>query len=138
MLKYDFISEEWIVSRTAGRVYRLAAILSLALFLILVALIAGEIPRILGPVLKPLLLAGIVGAAITVVGMEFFLFRFDDSHPLKQIFWFCVMIFVSLGLALCCLMVYSRSKALANSCADHGVEPRVNQKELSHWNGSEL
>jgi len=125
MLSYEYINKEWIVSRAARRVYRLAAILSLVLFLIMAAQLVGEVPSVLGPVLKPLLLAGILGAGITVVGMEFFLFRFDDSHPLKQIFWFCVMLFVPLGPALYCLIVYSRSNALKNSCADSVKEASV-------------
>jgi hypothetical protein len=125
MLSYEYINKEWIVSRAALRVYRVAAILSLVLFLIMAAEIVGEVPSVLGPVLKPLLLVGILGAGITVVGMQFFLFRFDDSHPLKQIFWFCAMFFVPLGPALYCLIVYSRSKALRNSCADSVKEASV-------------
>ena len=125
MLSYEYINKEWIISRTARRVYRLAAILSLVLFLIMVAQLVGEVPSVLGPVLKPLLLAGILGAGITAVGMEFYLFRFDDSHPLKQIFWFCAMFFVPLGPALYCLIVYSHSKALNNSCADNVKQASV-------------
>ena|SRR5882762_5862330 len=121
MLKYDLTNKEWIVSQIARRVYRISAVISLALYPVLVALIAGEIPENLAPVMKPLLLGSILGAAIVVVGMEFFLFRFDDSHPVKQIFWFCVMIFVPLGPALYCFLVYSRSKAFKNGPAD-GVE----------------
>ena len=112
-------------SSPARGVYRLAAILSLVLFLIMVAQLVGEVPSVLGPVLKPLLLAGILGAGITAVGMEFYLFRFDDSHPLKQIFWFCAMLFVPLGPALYCLIVYSHSKALNNSCADNVKQASV-------------
>jgi hypothetical protein len=109
MQQYDYINKEWIVSRAALRVYRLAANLSLALYPTLVAQIAGEIPKNLGPVMELLLLASIVGAAVTAVGMAFFLFRFDNSHPLKQIFWFCVMLFVPLGPALYCFLVYSKA-----------------------------
>lgn len=107
MQPYDYINKEWIVSCAARRAYRLAAMLSLALYPILVAQIAGDVPKSLGPVMKPLLLVSIVGAAITAVGIEFFLFRFDDSHPLKQLFWFCAMLFVLLGPALYCFLVYS-------------------------------
>jgi hypothetical protein len=49
--------------------------------------------------------------------MEFFLFRFDDSHPLKQIVCFLVMLFPILGAALYCFIVYSRSDVLKNACA---------------------
>jgi len=125
MLSYEYINKEWIVSRAARRVYRLAAILSLELFLVMAAQLVGEVPSVLEPVLKPLLLAGILGAGITVVGMEFFLFRFDGSHPLKQIFWFCAMLFVPLGPALYCLIVYSHSKALKDSYADSVKEASV-------------
>jgi hypothetical protein len=107
MQPYDYVNKEWIVSSRARRVYRLAAILSLTLYPILTAQIVGEVPKNLGPVMEPLLFASIVGAAITAVGMEFFLFRFDDSHPLKQVFWFCAMLFVPLGPALYCFLVYS-------------------------------
>ncbi|MFZ0277895.1 MAG: hypothetical protein WA254_03385 [Candidatus Sulfotelmatobacter sp.] len=113
MLRYDFINKEWIVSRAARRIYRTAAVTSLALYPIMVALRVSEVPRILVPALRPVLLASIIGAGVTLVGMEFFLFRFDDSHALKQIFWFGAMLFIPLGPALYCLLVYSRSKAFA-------------------------
>jgi hypothetical protein len=114
MLRYDYINKEWIVSRAARRVYRTAAVISLALYPIVVGLIVNEIPRILVPALRPLLLASVVGAGITLVGMEFFLFRFDDSHALKQILWFGAMLFIPLGPALYCFLVYSHSKAFAD------------------------
>jgi hypothetical protein len=114
MLRYDYINKEWIVSRAARRAYRTAAVVSLALYPIVVALMLGEIPGVIAPALRPLLLASIVGAGITLVGMEFFLFRFDDSHALKQILWFGAMLFIPLGPALYCFLVYSRSKAFAN------------------------
>ena len=121
MQPYEYINKEWIISRAARRVYRTAAATSLALYPILMAWMAGEVPRILQPALRLLLLACIVGTAITTVGMEFFLFRFDDSRALKQIFWFCAMLFVPLGPALYCFRVYSRSKALETIRPD-GVE----------------
>jgi len=49
--------------------------------------------------------------------MEYFLFRFDDSGALKQVFWFCVMLFAPLGPALYCFLVYSRSD-MVKECAD--------------------
>jgi len=114
MLRYDYISKEWIVSRAARRGYRTAAVTSLALYPIVVALMMGAIPRSLVPALRPLLLFSIVAAGITIVGMEFFLFRFDDSHALNQILWFGAMLFIPLGPAVYCFVVYSRSKAFAN------------------------
>lgn len=114
MLRYEYINKEWIVSPAARRVYRTAAVTSLALYPTVVGLMVGQIPSILMPVLKPLLLASVVGSGITVVGMEFFLFRFDDSLALKQILWFGAMLFIPLGPALYCFLVYSRSSTFAN------------------------
>ncbi len=118
MLKYEYINKEWIVSPTARRVYRASASLSVALFFGWWAiLVAGGIPETIAPVVRLLLLAGVLGAGITFVGMEFFLFRFDDSRPLKQIVWFLVLLFPLLGAALYCFIVYSRSDVLKSSCA---------------------
>jgi hypothetical protein len=112
MLKYEYINKEWIVSPKACRVYRASATLSVALFFGWWAiLVVGRVPETLAPVVKLLLLAGVLGAGITVVGMEFFLFRFDESHPLKQAIWFLVMFFPLLGAPLYCFVVYSRSYA---------------------------
>ena len=77
----------------------------------------GGIPSTIAPVVRLLLLVGALGAGITFVGMEFFLFRFDDSHPLKQIVWFLVMLFPLLGAALYCFIVYSRSNVLKSTYA---------------------
>jgi len=116
-MKYEYIKKEWIVSPTARRLYRASAVLSLALFFVWWAiLVVGRIPETLAPVVRLFLLVGVLGAGITIVGMEFFLFRFDDSHPLKQISWFLVMLLPLLGAALYCFMVYSRSDVLKNSC----------------------
>lgn len=118
MLKYEYIKKEWIVSPTARRIYRASAGLSVALFFGWWAiLVVGRIPETMAPVVRLLLLAGVLGAGITIVGMEFFLFRFDDSHPLKQIVWFVVMLIPLLGASLYCFVVYSRSGVLKSSCA---------------------
>jgi hypothetical protein len=118
MLKYELINKEWIVSPTARRVYRVSASLSVTLFFGWWAiLIMGGVPESIAPVVRVLLLVGMLGAAITLVGMEIFLFRFDDSHPLKQVVWFCVMLFPLLGTALYCFIVYSRSDVLKSSGA---------------------
>lgn len=118
MMKYEYIKKEWIVSPLARRVYRASALLSMALFFGWWALlVVGRIPETLAPVVRVFLLVGVLGAGITIVGMEFFLFRFDDSHPVKQILWFLVMLLPLLGAGLYCFMVYSRSDVLKNSCA---------------------
>ena len=113
MLRYEYISRGWILSRTARRVYRLSAAVSIFLFFGWVALLLRwPIPENLEPLVQPLLLLGVLGAGTTFVGMEYFLLRFDNSPALKQIFWFCVMLFPILGAALFCFLVYSRSEVL--------------------------
>jgi len=82
----------------------------------MVAVVSDGIPATLIPAARVLLFFGVLGAGITIVGMEYFLFRFDNSHPLKQMFWFCVMLLPILGAALYCFIVYSRSEVLKSSC----------------------
>jgi uncharacterized membrane protein YuzA (DUF378 family) len=113
MLRNYYINKEWIVSDTARRIYRIAASLSLALFFFLMAVrIIGGVPQALVPILKLPLLAAVLGAAVTMVAMEYFLFGFDNSSALKRVFWFCVMLFPPLGPSLYCFIVYSRSDVL--------------------------
>lgn len=113
MLRYELVSPRLIVSRTAYRVYRVSACLSVLLFIGLFVVIAeGSVPEMIAPLAQPLLLVCVLGAACTIVGMEFFLFRFDNSHPLKQVLWFCVMLFPLLGPAFYCFVVYSRSDVI--------------------------
>lgn len=119
MQSYEYINKKWIVSPVARRVYRISASLSVALFFGLwVVLFQGAIADTSAPFARLLLFVGALGAGITFVGMEYFLFRFDDSHPLKQIVWFCVMLFPLLSAALYCFLAYSRSNAL-KSGAEH-------------------
>ncbi|HET7890467.1 MAG TPA: hypothetical protein VFL34_03040 [Candidatus Sulfotelmatobacter sp.] len=118
MVSYEYISKNWIVSPAASRVYRVSAALSVGLFFGCWALLSGNgIPLTIAPIVRVLLLVGALGAGITFVGMEFFLFRFDDSHPLKQVVWFLVMLFPFLGAALYYFIVYSRSTVLRNAYA---------------------
>jgi len=118
MLKYEYLKKEWIVSPSARRIYRISASLSLALFFgMWLTFFEGGIPELMAAVARLLFFAGALGAGITLVGMEFFLFRFDDSHPLKQAIWFCIMLFPLIGAALYCFTVYSRSDAHERSSA---------------------
>jgi hypothetical protein len=64
-------------------------------------------------VVRALLLVGVVGAATTMVAMEYFLFGFDQSSGLKKLFWFGVLLFPPLGPAFYCFVVYSRSNGFA-------------------------
>ena len=107
------------MSLTARRVYRVSAALSIALFFGWWAILfVGGIPSAIAPLVRLLLFAGVLGAAITLVGMEFFLFRSDDSHPLKQVLWFLLMLLPLLGAPLYSLLVYSRLNVLKSSYAE--------------------
>jgi hypothetical protein len=92
MLRYEYINKEWIVSPTARGIYRISAGLSLALLGFWWIALSEGIPPQIQPMVRPLVFVGVLGAGTTFVGMEYFLFRFDDSHPLKQILWFVVML----------------------------------------------
>ena len=116
MLRNYYINKEWMLSGTAQRIYRIAASLSMVLFFMMVALrLVGGIPEALLPIVRLLLLAGVLGTATTMVAMEYFLFGFDRSSASKKAFWFCVMLFPPLGPALYCFIVYSRSNMLKPS-----------------------
>jgi hypothetical protein len=126
MLRNYYINKEWIVSQTARRIYRVAATLSLALFFFLVVVrFKGGIPDTLVPMLKLPLLAGVLGATITMVAMEYFLFGFDNSSAMKKVFWFCVMLLPPLGPSLYCFMVYSHSDVVKTTTRErlYRVQP---------------
>lgn len=112
MLRNYYINKEWMVSPTARHIYRFAAVLSVALFFVWFALLLrGEIPATLVPAMRLFLPAGVLGAAVTMVAMEYFLFGFDRSSAWRKTFWFGIMMFPPLGPALYCFFVYLRSDA---------------------------
>jgi hypothetical protein len=117
MQPYEFINKEWIISATALRVYRTAAYLSIMLFLFWCYTLFEGVPLAYRPFARLLVFAGVLGAGTVLVGMEYFLFRFDQSHPLKQVAWFCVLLLPLLGPAIYCLAVYARSKIVKESVA---------------------
>ena len=77
MLKYEYINNEWIVSPTARRIYRAAAVASWALFVPFIALLLPGALEALRPFLRPLVFIAVLGTATNLVGMEYFLARFD-------------------------------------------------------------
>ena len=120
MLRYEYINKEWIVSPTARRVYRACAVISLMLGPLAIAeILDGPLPFF-----KQLLFVTVLATAVNLVGMEYFLFRFDQSHALTQVFWFCACLFVPVGPALYCFLVYSRWQAVrtAGSSMDTVLE----------------
>src|SRR2546427_12105334 len=100
MTRCEYINKEWIVSSTARRIYRIAAALSLGLFLGLLGMqLRGGSPLDI-PAAQLLLFVGVVGAATTVVAMEYFLFGFDRSAEWTKACWFLIMLLSLIGLAL--------------------------------------
>lgn len=121
MLRYYYINREWMLSASAQLIYRSCALLSLILFLILfmLHLHVSIDPRFL-PIVRFFLFLGILGTAITMVAMEYFLFGFDNSPAWRKAFWFCLLALPPLGPALYCLTVYSRSALLMKSNPHRG------------------
>ena len=113
MNPHQYVKKEWIVSPAALRIFRVAALISLTLYVSLGwVLVNGATP-----LLRQIVLVGIFAMALTGAGMEAFLFLFDDSPAWKQVLWFLVMIFAPIGPALYCFIVYSRSTAIRAACA---------------------
>jgi len=115
VVSYHLIDKKMMVSPSARRTYRVAAIFGLVFFFGLMAFAIYGIPPIVQPILRPLVFVGALCYATAMTGMEVFLFRFDNSHPLKQMFWFCMLIIPFFGVALYCFVVYSNSDAVKNS-----------------------
>ncbi|HSS98259.1 MAG TPA: hypothetical protein VLK33_14570, partial [Terriglobales bacterium] len=115
MIRYNLIDKKSIISPTAKLVYQTSAILGPALFFALFGSPLLGIQQIIMPFLRPLMFLCALSLAVVQIGMEVFLFRFDTSHPLKQMFWFCVLLIPFIGSTLYCFVVYSRSEALKNS-----------------------
>jgi len=110
-MKHLYINKEWIISDTAKQIYRFAAIWSLVLFVLLVWLGLGGMPRFMASIFRPLVFLGVLGAATTWVAMEYFLLGFDRSPAWKKTFWFVVMCFPPIGPPMYCLIVYAKADA---------------------------
>ena len=124
MLKYEYIPKNLIVSRTARKFYRVAAVFSwvLAAFLVFGPLLPDSSSPWMLVLMKCLVLLGVLGAGVTLVAMELFFFGFSESSSfLSNLCWFVVMAFVPLGPPIYCFVVYSRSKYFRNDDADRVV-----------------
>lgn len=108
-LYLQHMPRSFFFSTAAQRIYRTAAVLSVLLFLVWAKLIVLGVSPASASLVRPLLFLGALPSAITLVGMWSYLLCFDDSHPLKQIVWFCLMAVPFLGAPLYCFAVYSRS-----------------------------
>jgi hypothetical protein len=109
MSYYRLIPPSCIVSATARRVYLACGQVSVA-FAALVMWSASTGSNVfqtqLGTILLPL---GATSIALLVVGMECFLFMYDDSRAWKQVLWFVALAIIPFGTVLYCFRVY-RSK----------------------------
>ena len=110
MLRNYYINKEWMLSAKARRTYRTAASLALILVIAITAApFAYRFSEAAFAIYQLAVFAGIVGAGITLVAMEYFWFGFDKSGDLKKLFWFVAMLAMPLLTpALYCLIVYSR------------------------------
>ena len=121
MLRYYYINKEWILSTTARRIYRISASLSTMLFLMVwAARMRVPIPTGMLPTVRLLLFAGVLGAATTMVAMEYFFFGFDKTPVWKKALWFFVLLAPPLGPPLYCFIVYSRSNLFMPSPVVNG------------------
>jgi hypothetical protein len=108
-----FINRSWMVSTTAQSVYRIAAWLSLGLFAMLISIpFLPELPSALSELFRLALFACVLGAAVTLVAMEYFLFGFDTSSELRKSLWFLALCLIPVGPAIYAFRVYSRSPVL--------------------------
>ncbi|HYH01308.1 MAG TPA: hypothetical protein VD837_19435 [Terriglobales bacterium] len=113
MYTHFYINREWMLSRTARRVYRAAAALSFGLLALIVAHFAGADlldQPLVAPLVGPVLLLCMLGTALTLVAMEYFYFTFDDLSTFRKVAWFFILCLIPIGPALYCYAVYSRSK----------------------------
>ncbi len=119
MTAHYYISKSWILSTAARRVYRVAAVFSIGLFVFL--MLHRLQPNLLAPrsstaevIIRWILFLTVLGAATTLVAMEYFLFTYDESPAWKMVLWFLAMVILGLGAALYCFFVYSRSQHFQN------------------------
>ncbi len=122
MINYMYIQKEWIVSPFARRFYRATARGSVAFLFFAVFVAMGFLPAFFAPLAKALLLAGALSTGATMLGMECFLFLFDNkSLAYKQVFWFFMML-LPLGATIFCFLVYSRSSAFVSTPQDSSFQ----------------
>jgi hypothetical protein len=118
------ITQGWIVSRVASRIYLVCALLAIALFGTLVAAFAAgavsgirslaDVP-LAESVVRVLIFPEVCGAALLTVAMWYFWFTFDRSTWAKKAFWFLPLYFLlPIGPALYYFVVYLRSPDLSS------------------------
>ena len=122
LLNHYYISRSWLISQNARRIYRTAAACSLLLILVFVAydvkgdtLFANEPMEQLARLTT---FVGVLGAAITLVAMEYYFFTLDECGVWTKTLWFLLLCAVPIGTALYCFRVYSRSSYFRHTAED--------------------
>ena len=123
-----YVSESWILSPLARRVYLVCAILALTLFVIFIAgrmtvNPSGSAPGNAVPMaffVRLIVLAGILGTAILSVAMWYFWFGFDRSSWIKKALWLPMLyLFFAIGPALYYFFVYRKNESVRNYSISH-------------------
>lgn len=109
MLRNYYINRAFIVSATARKIYRVAAVFPPLMFVMVIVLKMGGVSAGAFPIVRLFLFVGAMGTGVTMVAMEYFLFGFDRSSSFKKAFWCCMMVLLpTFGPSLYCFLVYSR------------------------------
>jgi hypothetical protein len=118
------ITETWIVSRTARRVYFVCALAALSFLGVIIAstaaLTASDLAGFQGfpiasSMVRLLLWPGVFGAALLWIAMSYFWFSFDDSGWLKKALWFLPLyLALPVGPVFYYFVVYRRSGKVSN------------------------
>ncbi len=116
MLHNVRLSEEWMLSPIARRVYLICAVCSIYFFGLRIGVTsairtagANELSGWLSITLRISFLPGIVGTATLWIAMWYFWLRFDNSHWAKRAAWFVLLFFVPIGPIAYYLVVYRRA-----------------------------
>jgi hypothetical protein len=112
------VSDTWLVSATAKKVYIAAALLTVLFFGLLIAILAATVfaggslaqSPWLSSVLKALLFICILGTALLDVSMWYFWYRFHPSDGMSKALWAGLFIISGpIGALLYFVAVYLRS-----------------------------
>jgi len=110
------ISRNWLVSRTARRVYLICSVLTLALIGTLAGTRAAQVvaksqtlPSATAAILRLVLIPEVIGASLLWVAMLYFWFNFDQSSWVHRALWFpFIFCFLPIGLVLYQFFVYRK------------------------------
>ncbi|HEY1801411.1 MAG TPA: hypothetical protein VGG46_10800 [Terriglobales bacterium] len=116
-----FISQSWIASRNARRLYFACALMAICLTGELLtsraefwaSLLSSSASPVVGFFVRLLIFLSIVGAALLTIAMWYFWFGFDTSSWIKKALWLLPLyLLVPIGPILYYFFVYSRNDLL--------------------------